>query len=91
MQNFQPTQARYPWRAVLRTIVAYIPPVAIMLPEAAKAAGVERVAWVAAILAVAGAITRVLAVPSVNAFFQQVFPPLAAAPKTERSADRPIG
>ncbi|WP_328415124.1 hypothetical protein OG470_22365 [Micromonospora sp. NBC_00389] len=54
-----------------------------MLPEAAKAAGVERVAWLAAILAVAGAITRVLAVPSVNAFFQQVFPPLAAAPKTE--------
>lgn len=75
------TQTRHPWRAVLRTIVAYIPPVAIMLPEAAEAAGVERVAWVAAILAVAGAITRVLAVPSVNAFFQQVFPPLAAAPR----------
>ncbi|AXH88804.1 hypothetical protein AB0N38_18775 [Micromonospora aurantiaca] len=66
---------------MLRNIVAYIPPVAIMLPEAAKAAGVERVAWVAGILAVAGGITRVLAVPSVNAFFQQVFPPLAAAPK----------
>ncbi|MBM0257037.1 hypothetical protein [Micromonospora sp. 4G55] len=74
------TQARHPWRAVLRTIAAYIPPTAIMLPEAAKAAGVERVAWVAAILAVAGGITRVLAVPSVNRFFQQVFPPLAAAP-----------
>ncbi|KAB1111975.1 hypothetical protein [Micromonospora aurantiaca (nom. illeg.)] len=80
----QITQARHPWRAVLRTIVAYIPPVAIMLPEAAKAAGVERWAWVATILAVAGGITRVLAVPSVNAFFQQVFPPLAAAPKTPR-------
>jgi len=79
----QITQARHPWRAVLRTIVAYIPPVAIMLPEAAKAAGIERVAWVTAILAVAGGITRVLAVPSVNAFFQQVFPPLAAAPKTD--------
>ena len=78
-----PTQTRYPWRAVLRTIVAYIPPVAVMLPEAAKAAGIERWAWVAAILAVAGGITRVLAVPSVNAFFQQAFPPLAAAPKTE--------
>lgn len=76
------TQARYPWRAVLRTIAAYIPPIAIMLPEAAKAAGIERWAWVAAILAVAGAITRVLAVPSVNAFFQQVFPPLAAAPRS---------
>ncbi|NED54629.1 hypothetical protein G3I24_27505 [Micromonospora aurantiaca] len=76
------TQARHPWRAVLRTIIAYIPPVAVMLPEAAKAAGIERWAWVAAILAVAGGITRVLAVPSVNRFFQQVFPPLAAAPKT---------
>ncbi|MEU7174650.1 MULTISPECIES: hypothetical protein [Micromonospora] len=82
------TQARHPWRAVLRTIVAYIPPVAVMLPEAAKAAGIERWAWVAAILAVAGGITRVLAAPSVNVFFQKVFPPLAAAPRWEPPRER---
>ncbi|AYF32026.1 hypothetical protein CSH63_32240 [Micromonospora tulbaghiae] len=73
---------------MLRTIVAYIPPVAIMLPEAAKAAGIERWAWIAAILAVAGGITRVLAVPSVNVFFQKVFPPLAAAPRWEPPRER---
>lgn len=81
------TQSDYPWRAVLRTIVAFIVGVAPLLPAilaAAENANVPGATGLAAAsLAVTGAVTRVLAVPGVNDLLQRygVTAWLAATPR----------
>ena len=82
MSNVAPTQSRYPWRAVARTIFAVIPAFAVLWPSIVAASGAsETLPGVALSLAVAGAITRVLAVPGVNDFLEKYLPFLAATPK----------
>jgi hypothetical protein len=61
-----PTQVRHPWRATVRTAIAAITSAALLVPLVAHELGGESVPWVAAIIGVAAAITRVMAIPAVN-------------------------
>lgn len=66
------TQVRRPWRAVARTAVAMFVGVAAMLPALVPAAGLDESAPpIAAALAIASGVTRVLALPQVEAFLQR--------------------
>lgn len=75
------TQARYPWRAVIRTVFAGIVGFAPLLPAIVGASGLDQTSGlIGASLAISGAVTRILAVPGVNDFLDRFFPFLAAAP-----------
>lgn len=81
-ESKQTTQARYPWRAVLRTVFAGIVALAALMPALVNASGLAETSTAAGgVLAVAGGITRIMAVPGVNDFLQRFVPWLAAAPK----------
>ena len=94
--DVQPTQARYPWRATLRTALAVAMAVGVVLPVAwgylAEAltpyVAAEVLGWVggvvALLVAVSGAITRIMAIPQVNAWLTRIG--VGAAPK---HADEP--
>ena len=78
-----PTQTRRPWRATVRTIVQLVLAFATLAPLVA--AGVytnadQAPAIVVQVLAVAGAITRVMALPEVEQFLRRFAPWLAADP-----------
>ncbi|WDZ84005.1 hypothetical protein [Micromonospora cathayae] len=77
------TQNRYPWRAVARTVFAAVVALLSLLPTIAAVAGVDAVPLVAQAIAVAAAVTRVLAIPGVDAFLRQYLPFLASAPADE--------
>lgn len=72
------TQARRPWHAVLRTMTAATVGILPLLPTIAEALDVEAVPLVVSILAVTGAITRVLAIPEVEDWLRSFAPWLAA-------------
>lgn len=76
-----PTQTRYPWRATLRTVLAALVGALSLLPTIAVTAGIDTVPAVAQAVVVAGAITRVLANPAVDAWLRRYLPWLAAAPE----------
>lgn len=77
-----PTQVRRPWRATVRTLFAALVALAAMLPLLTAAAGLdETLPAVGGVLAIAGAITRVMALPQVEVFLRAFVPFLAAAPK----------
>ena len=74
-----PTQAEHPWRATARTVVAGLVAVAASWGLIIEALGVDPGAeFAAATLAVAAAITRLMAVPVVNDILGKVG--LSAAP-----------
>ena len=74
----EPTQVRNPRRALIRTIFAATVSLAAITPFIVGALGVTATGGVwAAILAVAGAITRVMALPGVNAWIESYVPWLA--------------
>ena len=79
-----PTQTQHPWRAVARTAFAIIVALASMAPLVYGAATQHDPAaatgWAATGLAIASAITRVLALPVVNDFLTRFLPFLAAKP-----------
>lgn len=75
------TQARHPWRATVRTIFAAAIGIAPLLPVIAGTAGLAAIPWVAGVLALAGTITRVLAVPGVDIWLRKYFSVLSAKPK----------
>lgn len=77
------TQTRYPWRAVARTIFAAVVALLSLLPTIAAVAGIDAVPLVAQAVTVAAAVTRVLAIPGVDAFLRQYLPFLASAPADE--------
>lgn len=70
----QTTQVRNPWKATIRTLFAVIPALALLvdpvLDAIANGDGSTLGPWAALSLSVAGAITRVLAVPGVEAFLR---------------------
>jgi hypothetical protein len=66
MTEVQTTQGRHPWRATTRTVVAATVGFLPLLPEIVHLLGAESLPWVAGIVAVAGSVTRVLAIPGVN-------------------------
>lgn len=76
-----PTQTRHPWRATVRTVFAAIIGILPLLPFIADELGVATVPWVAGALAVIGGVTRVLAMPAVNAWLTQYLPFLGASPR----------
>ena len=75
-----PTQVRRPWRATLRTAFAALVALAAMAPVLVDAAGLDpsRLPWLAGVLAVCAAVTRVLALPGVEAWLRRFIPWLAA-------------
>ncbi|MGJ3403279.1 hypothetical protein [Glutamicibacter sp. Je.9.36] len=76
------TQSQHPWRATVRTILAVIVALSAMAPSIYSAAtqGSPEAATGAAALAlgIAAAVTRVMALPVVEEFFQRFVPWLAA-------------
>lgn len=77
----QSTQTRHPWRATLRTAVAVAIGLVPVLPEVAETLHVDRLPVILPVLAVAAAVTRVLAIPAVDAALKRYVPPLASAPR----------
>jgi hypothetical protein len=77
-----PSQVRRPWRATVRTAFAVVVALAAMLPFLVAAAGAdETLPPVAGALAIASAITRILALPAVDGFLDRFLPWLAADPQ----------
>lgn len=75
-----PTQTTYPWRATARTVLATIISIAAVWGLIVQAAGVdETTPVVATTIAVAGAITRIMAIPAVNDLLTRIG--LGAEPK----------
>lgn len=82
------TQTRHPWRATVRTAFAALVALAAMLPALVEAAGLDETAPVVALaLGIAGAITRVMALPAVEAFLRRFVPFLAAEPRDPAHRD----
>lgn len=76
------TQEEYPWRATVRTVFQAVVGFASMWALIVVALGLnETTAWVAASLAVTGGITRLMAIPEVNAWLTRFVPWLAAEPR----------
>lgn len=75
-----PTQTRHPWRATVRTIVAAGLGLLSLLPTIALTTHLDTAPAVAQVLAIAGAITRVLALPGVDQWLRDYLPGLAAEP-----------
>lgn len=73
-----PTQVEYPWKATVRTVFAVTVAVLTLIPVVAVTAGISTQFAVVQVVAVAGAITRVLALPQVNDFLKTFVPWLAA-------------
>lgn len=76
-----PTQTRHPWRATVRTVFAVTVAALSLLPYVVAEAHIDAVPGVAQLLGVAGAVTRVLAMPRVDEFLRQFLPWLAAQPR----------
>jgi hypothetical protein len=92
LEPVEPTQVRHPWRATVRTVFAAVVAFASMAPliyQAATGDSPERATGVAAIgLAVAGGVTRVLALPVVEQFLRRFVPFLAAQPRSRVAGTR---
>ena len=75
-----PTQTRHPWRATVRTIAAALVAALVIAPQIITDAGLSDTAYGAQALAVIGVVTRVLAIPGVEAWLRRWAPWLAAEP-----------
>ena len=79
MSTHPATQVRYPWRATARTVFQFIVALAAGWALIVEALGVDASApWLATSLAIAAAITRVMALPVVDALLSRYLPFLAA-------------
>jgi hypothetical protein len=77
------TQTRHPWRATVRTVFAFLGSLALVLPVvASQETSVGRLPYMSALVAIAGVITRVLAIPAVDSFLKTYLPFLSAEPKS---------
>ena len=76
-----PTQTQHPARATIRTVFAGLLALVTLLPYILGAAHVDTTVWGAQALAVAAGVTRVLAIPAVNAWLTENVPWLAATPR----------
>ena len=82
------TQSEYPWHAVVRTVFQAVVGFAAMWALMVEAMGLdETLPWVAASLAVTGAITRVMAIPAVNQWLARFIPFLAASGRAAAISD----
>ncbi|WP_433660804.1 hypothetical protein ACQPW1_00495 [Nocardia sp. CA-128927] len=77
----QPSQVRYPWRALVRTVFQLVVGLASALPIIVSASGLPATAaGIGTALAISAAITRLMGVPAVNAALAIWAPWLAAEP-----------
>jgi hypothetical protein len=82
MTTTDTTQARHPWRATARTAFAFIVGLAAVWSLIVEAAGVDPgLPVVAATIAVATAVTRIMALPGVNNLFDRFAPWLLPEPR----------
>lgn len=72
------SQNRRPWQTVARSTMTAILALLPILPTIAYSLDIETIPVVAAVLAVSAAITRVLALPEVEAWLRDYAPWLAA-------------
>ena len=83
MPEHTATQVRRPWRATVRTVFQALLGFASMWAVIVQTLGLDPSwQWVSASLAVTAGVTRVMALPAVEAFLRQFFPWLAAEPKS---------
>lgn len=61
-----PTQIRYPWRSVLRSVAVATVALLPLLPEIAKVTGVETVPLVASTLGIVAVLQRIITIPEVD-------------------------
>lgn len=66
MAERPPTQIRYPWRSVIRSVVVTTIALLPVLPEIAKVAGVETVPLVASTLGIVAVLQRIITIPEVD-------------------------
>ena len=85
------TQSLHPWRATVRTVFAVVIALAALAPAIYSAATTQSpelaTGAAAGALAVAAAITRIMALPGVEAFLQRFIPWLAAGDRGDEPAD----
>ena len=62
-----PTQTQHPWRATVRTMAAALVAALVIAPQIITEAGLDETVYGAQALAVIGVVTRILAVPGVEA------------------------
>lgn len=71
-----PTPPAHPWIRTGRSILGGLITAAILVPLAVQAAGIDVTAegygWIAGVLGVLAAVTRIMAVPAVNAWLAKV-------------------
>ena len=81
------TQSEHPWRATVRTVFAAIVALAAMAGPIYTAATQQSpeaaTGWAAVMLAITGAVTRVLALPQVDEWLARYLPWLATGAHTE--------
>lgn len=77
-----------PWRRTLRTVFQALLGLAVMLPILIAQTGlnVDQVPWLAGVLVVCAAITRLMAIPAVETFLQQFLPWLSARGRGQHGA-----
>lgn len=78
-----PTQVRRPWRSTARTVFQAFVGLCVLAPVILAATGltVAQLPWLGVVLAVAAAVTRIMAIPGVETWLRTYLPFLAAAPK----------
>lgn len=82
------TQEQYPWRAVIRTVFEAAVSFAATWPLVVVALGLDDGwQWVTASLVVTGGITKLMALPQVNAWLERFIPWLAAQPPADDVVD----
>jgi hypothetical protein len=79
----KPTQVARPWRATFRTVFQGVVAAAAILPLVLSTAGIAPVGIAAIVIGIAGALTRVMALPAVEEFLENYLPILAAKPKSD--------
>lgn len=84
-----PTQVRRPWRSTARTVFQALVALCVLFPILVDQTGLkaEDLPWLAIPLAVAATVTRIMALPQVEAFLKRFLPFLAAAPAVTYKED----
>ena len=88
----QPTQVRQPWRTVVRTVVQALIALAALAPVIYSAATngdpATATGALGGVLVVSAGVTRVMALPGVNAWLERFVPFLAAEPSSLKLTQR---
>lgn len=85
-----PTQVRRPWKSTIRTVFQAFIGLCVLAPLLVNAAGLDpaQLPWLGVVLGVAAAVTRIMALPGVEAWLQKYLRFLSAASKPARRLER---